>query len=122
MADDPATLRALLEELDRGYLRAAERQDVRWFAEHLAEDFMASDPDGSLVDKCGFLERVARPYPGRGLRAQDVRVRFIGILALVHAGFRYVRADGSVGRGRSTNAWASRAGRWLCVSAHFNRF
>ena len=46
-----------LEALNRGYLLAAEKRDVAWYAEHLAEDYMATNPDGSLVDKAGFLAR-----------------------------------------------------------------
>ena len=51
-----------LEVLNRGYLLAAEKRDVGWYAEHLAEDYMATNPDGSLVDRAGFLERIE---PGR---------------------------------------------------------
>ena len=114
-----ATLRALNE----GYVRAAEAADVRWYDEHLAADFLASSVDGSLADKRGFLERIARG--GRGsnrYEAVDVRIRLLGEVALIHAGFRYRKPDGSEGSGRYTDIWARRAGRWLCVSAHFNRF
>lgn len=41
---------------------------------------------------------------------------------MLHAGFRYDKPDGSAGTGRYTDVWARREGRWLCVSAHFNRF
>ena len=112
---------ALLQELNRGYVTAAERSDVGWYAHHLADDFMASNPDGSLVDKQGFLARMARPYPGTELEARDVRIRLLGALALIHAGFRYMRADGAQGGGRYTDIWALRDGRWRCISAHFNR-
>ena len=48
--DDPETL----EALNRGYLLAAEKSDVAWYTEHLAEDYRATNPDGSFVDKVGF--------------------------------------------------------------------
>src|SRR3990172_9222016 len=53
---------ATLEALNRGYLLAAEKSDVAWYAKHLAEDYMATNPDGSLVDRAGFLARIGRPY------------------------------------------------------------
>ncbi len=110
-----------LEALNRGYVRSAETSDVRWFGEHLAEDFLASNPDGSLADRAAFLERMAKPYAGSKPEAVDVRIRVLGDVALIHSGFRYLRPDGSPGSGRYTDVWARRGGRWLCVSAHFNR-
>jgi len=112
----------ILQELNRGYVRAAEASDVRWYEEHLAEDFVASNPDGSLAERSGFLARVARPYPGSDLVAEDVRIRILGEVALIHARLRYRTPDGQAGTGRYTDVWARRRGRWLCVSAHFNRF
>ena len=78
--------------------------------------------DGRRAASAGFLARVARPYPGSNLEAHDVRIRILGEVALIHAAFRYKRADGQGGSGRYTDIWARRNGRWLCVSAHFNRF
>ena len=112
----------ILNELNRNYVRAAAESDVRWYEENLAEDFLSSSVDGSIVGKSSFLARVARPYPGSNLEAVDVRIRLFGELALVHAGFRYRKPDGQAGSGRYTDAYARRQGRWLCVSAHFNRF
>ena len=112
----------ILEELNRNYVRAAEQSDVGWYAENLAEDFLASFVDGSIIGRAEFLKRVARPYPGSSPEAVDVRIRFFGELALIHAGFRYRKPDGRMGSGRYTDAYALRGGRWLCVSAHFNRF
>jgi ketosteroid isomerase-like protein len=112
----------ILEQLNRSYVRSAEMSDVGWYLENLAEDFLSSTVDGSLVDRAGFLARVARPYPGSNLEAHDVRIRILGEVALIHAAFRYKRADGQGGSGRYTDIWARRNGRWLCVSAHFNRF
>jgi ketosteroid isomerase-like protein len=112
----------ILRELNRNYVRAAEMSDVRWYAENLADDFLASNPDGSLIDRAEFLERMARPYQGSGLEAVDVRIRRFGDLALIHAGFRYTKPDGQAGSGRYTDVYARRENRWLCVSAHFNRF
>jgi ketosteroid isomerase-like protein len=52
----------------------------------------------------------------------DVRIRFVGELALVHAGFRCTNPDGRPANGRYTDIYAQRDGRWLCASAHFNLF
>ena len=109
---------AKLEELNRGYVSAAERCDVRWYDENLASDFMAGNPDGSLTDKTGFLARFKQPT-GAKYSAEDVRVRVLGDVALIHSAFRATRADGSVQLGRYTDIWQLRNGRWLCVAAQF---
>lgn len=111
-----------LEGLNRGYLLAAERSDVAWYALHLAEDYRATNPDGSFVDKAGFLARIGRPHAFKNFRAPQVSIQRVGgDLALIHASFEDTRPDGSHGRGRYTDIWQRRNGRWLCVSAHFTR-
>ncbi len=116
-SDDLATL----QDLNQNYVRAAATSDVHWYAEHLAEDFLSSNPDGSLVDRAGFLARMARPYPGSDLTAVDVGIRMLGDIAIIHAGFRYTKPNGEAGAGRYTDVWARRQARWLCVAAHFTR-
>jgi ketosteroid isomerase-like protein len=112
----------ILHKLNRDYVESAATSDVLRFDEILADDFLSSNPDGSLGDRAAFIERIARPYPGSDLEAQDVRIQIIGEFALVRARFSYRKPDGHAGTGRYTDVWARRQGRWLCVSAHFNRF
>ena len=120
MTPDPNVL-ATLEALNRGYLLAGEKCDVGWYAEHLAEDYMATNPDGSLVDRAGFLARFAKPHSLSNFRAPDVHIQVVGDVALIHASFEDTNPDGRKGVGRYTDIWARRDGRWLCVSAHFTR-
>jgi ketosteroid isomerase-like protein len=109
-----------LQELNRGYVSAAERCDVRWYDEHLAPDYVASNPDGSIADKAGFLARIAKPTGASAYETVEPKIRILGDVALIHAGFRCRKPDGNQGKGRYTDIWAKRGGRWLCVSAHFN--
>ncbi len=87
----------------------------------LAEDFLNSNPDGSLADRAGFLAQIARPAAIANLTAHDVRIRLLGDVALIHARTTYTKADGSAGAGRYTDIWQRRDGRWLCVAAHVTR-
>jgi ketosteroid isomerase-like protein len=107
--------------LNRDYIASVQNSDVRRFEEMLAEDFLCSHPDGSLVDRAVFLRQTAEPVAIRGLEAHDVVVRVMGDVAIVHAATRYLKADGAPGRGRYTDVWARRDDRWLCVSAHVTR-
>ena len=116
-ADDLDTLR----QLNSGYVRSVRMSDVRWFDEYLAEDFMNSNPDGSLVDRAGFLAQIARPCAVSDFEAEDVRIRILGEIAIIHGRTVYKKPDGQAGAGRYTDVYSRRQGRWLCVSAHVTR-
>jgi ketosteroid isomerase-like protein len=110
-----------LEQLNSDYIRSVQTSDVRRFDEILADDFLCSNPDGSLLDRAAFLAQTARPVTISNLEARDVVVRILGDVALIHARTTYTLADGRAGAGRYTDVWARRGGRWLCVSAHVTR-
>jgi ketosteroid isomerase-like protein len=111
----------ILEQLNRDYITSVQTSDVRRFDEILAEDFLCSNPDGSLVDRAGFLAQTARPVTISNLQTHDVRIRVLGDVALIHARTTYTLPDGRAGSGRYTDVWARRQGRWLAVSAHVTR-
>jgi uncharacterized protein (TIGR02246 family) len=110
-----------LTALNRDYMQSVQHGDVQRFAEILAEDFLCSNPDGSLVDKKQFLAQTARPVTISGLTAQDVKVRILGDTAIIHARTSYTTADGEQRNGRYTDVWVRRDGKWLAVSAHLTR-
>ena len=112
---------AALAELNDHYIRSVQTSDVRRFNEILADDFLCSLPDGSLIDKPRFLEQTAKLVTISNLEAHDVNVRLMGDIAIVHARTTFSAADGSAGSGRYTDVWARRNGRWLAVSAHVTR-
>ena len=110
-----------LQQLNRDFCRSVEHSDVRRFDEILADDFLNSNPDGSLVERSGFLEQIARPAGISKLEPHDVRIRILGDIAIIHARTTYKKTDGGAGAGRYTDVWARRQGRWFCVSAHVTR-
>ena len=110
-----------LTELNRDYIHSVQHGDVQRFDEILAEDFLCSNPDGSLVDKKQFLAQTARPVTINGLSTQEVQVRILGDVAIIHARTSYTTADGEQRNGRYTDVWARRNGKWLAVSAHVTR-
>jgi ketosteroid isomerase-like protein len=116
-----ATDQTLLESLNREYIRSVSEADVRWFDANLAEDFVNSNPDGSLVDRAGFLAQIGRGSTVKDLAIEDVLIRVLGDVALIHARTTYTKADGQPGAGRYTDVWARRSGRWLCIAANVTR-
>ena len=115
------TDRDILLDLNRDYIHSVQTSDVRRFEEILADDFLCSNPDGSLVDRPGFLRQTAVPVRISTLEAHDVDVRLMGDVAIIHARTTYTGPDGRPGSGRYTDVWARRDGRWLAVSAHVTR-
>ena len=119
-ADTRTDLETLLA-LNRDYIASVQTSDVRRFDEILADDFLCTNPDGSLVNRAGFLKQTARPVAISNLQVHDVDVRLMGDFAIIHARTAYTRPDGQPGAGRYTDVWARRGGRWLAVSAHVTR-
>ena len=111
----------LLTRLNADYITSVQKGDVKRFNEILADDFLCSTADGSLVDRKRFLELTAQPVTIRDLKAHDVNIRLMGDIAIVHAATSYTTADGRPSYGRYTDVWARRGGRWLAVSAHVTR-
>ena len=121
---DSATEAADLEvltSLNRDYIRSVQNGDVRRFDEILATDFRCSNPDGSLVDRSGFLAQTTRPVTISNLAAYDVEIRMFGDIAIIHARTSYTTGDGRPGAGRYTDVWARQNGEWRAVSAHVTR-
>ena len=111
----------VLTALNRDYIHSVQHGDVPRFEEILAADFLCSNPDGSLVDKRGFLAQTAQPVTIHGLTIEDVRIRILGDVAIIHARTRYTTASGDQRQGRYTDVWARRDGIWLAVCAHVTR-
>ena len=111
----------LLTRLNADYITSVQKGDVTRFDEILADDFLCSMADGSLLDRKAFLEQTAKPVTIRNLQAHDVNVRLMGDFAIIHARTSYTLSDGRQGNGRYTDIWARRGGQWLCVAAQVAR-
>lgn len=119
-ATQPSALDTL-KRLNLEYVRSVDQADPRWFDRHLASDFMNSNPDGSLVGRAAFLKQIARGAAVSDLEAQDVLIRVMGDLAIIHARTSYKTPAGKAGSGRYTDIWSRRDGRWVCVAAQVTR-
>ena len=115
--NDVETLRGLNED----YIRSVQTSDVNRFDQILADDFLCSLPDGSLLSRAEFLNFTAKPVSISGLQAHDVIVRVMADVAIIHARTSFAQADGRDGGGRYTDIWARRNGQWLAVAAHVTR-
>jgi ketosteroid isomerase-like protein len=115
------TDRDTLAGLNDDYINSVQNGDVKRFDELLAQDFHCSNPDGSIVDRKGFLAQTARPVTIKGLKGEDVMIRMFGDIAIVHGRTTYNAADGRSAQGRYTDVWQKKNGRWYAISAHVTR-
>lgn len=117
LADDVAALTRLNDD----YIESVRSSNVARFRDILAPDFLCTLSDGTLIDRDQFLANAAMPTTAHGLQVHDVNVRVLGDAAIVHGATTFTHPDGRPGRGRYTDIWARRDGRWLAVAAQFMR-
>lgn len=120
MTASPSDL-ATLMSLNDDYVRSVLTSDVQRFGEILADDFLCSQPDGSLIDRERFLAQTKGPSQLASIEVHDVNVRLLGEVAIVHARTTFTTREGRAGSGRYTDVWAKRDGKWLAISAHVTR-
>ena len=113
--------RAVLQELNRNFVRSVDEANVAWFDANLAADFLNTTPDRSLIDRKAFLAQIGRGSTDKNIREHDVMIRILGDFAIIHARTTYMNPDGTQGSGRYTDDYQFRDGRWQCVSAHYTR-
>jgi ketosteroid isomerase-like protein len=112
---------AVLERLNEEYIDAFMGADVAWYRDHLAEEFICIEADGSVLDKSEFL-RMSGEDPGvTRYDLEDVRIRIYDTVALVQATGQFTRADGSTGTSRYTDVYARRGEDWKVVTAQITR-
>jgi ketosteroid isomerase-like protein len=113
--------RADLVRLNDDYVRSVLMSDAARFDQILAADFRNTNPDGTILDRQGFLAQVARPSNLKSLRAEEVEIRVMGDTAIIHARTVYETTDGRPGSGRYTDIWHKHDGQWRAVAAHVTR-
>ena len=110
-----------LTALNALYIRSVVHADADQFEKILAEDFLCSNPDATVVDRQEFLRRTRASTPLQFMNTDDVRIRVMGEMAIIHAHTTFSTANGVAGAGRYTDIWSKRDGQWLAVSAHVTR-
>ena len=105
----------LLTRLNADYITSVQNGDVKRFNEILADDFLCSMADGSLIDRKRFLEVTAQPVTIRNLAAHDVNIRLLGDMAIIHAATSFTAADGRRPRaGTPTSGRSATGSGWPC--------
>ena len=118
---EPSTDMEVLRHLNLNYIRSVEQSDVSWFDENLSNDFLNTNPDGTVLDRAGFLAQIAQKSSVTDITGSDVRIRVIENAGVVNARTHFTKPDGSRGYGCYTDVYLKSGGRWRCISAHVSR-
>ena len=107
----------ILRQLNDDYIHSDQNGDVARYEEFLAEDFTATLPDLVFRNRKEFLDLIAQPRPFTGLTLEDVQVRLLGDVALLHGRVTYTTThDGQRREALYTDTYQRRDGQWWCVA------
>jgi len=88
----------------------------------LSDDFIITQPDGSLMNKEDFKTSVTdQTYHYDVLTSGDFKVRILGDTAVVTGSYHEKGKDKHVPfdrRGRFTDTWLFQKGKWVCIASH----
>jgi len=110
-----------LKRLNQEYIQAYMSSDASWYDEHLADEFVCIESDGSVLDKTQFLRKTAEGPDVLDYKLLKVNVRIYGRVALVHGTGKFIREDQSSGVSRYTDVYVFDADQWKAVSAQITR-
>lgn len=116
-----ASDRSEVERLNAQYIDAFLHADVPWYRDHLAEEFVCIEADGSVLGKSEFLRLAAEGPDVTQYALEGVHIRLYGIVAVVRATGRFTRPDGSTGISRYIDNYARVDGVWKVVTAQITR-
>ena len=115
------TDKTTLERLNQEYIDAFMNADVDWYREHLAEDFVCIESDGSVLSKQEVLASTVKGTDVADYKLDHVDVRIYGNTALVQATGLWTREDGSMGMSRYIDVYVKQREQWKTVSAQISR-
>jgi ketosteroid isomerase-like protein len=113
-----------LRRLDREHAIATYMAEVKWFRQHLADDYVLLTADGTQQTKAQLIEALAKP--GRAIEAYettDVQIRSYGSTAIVTGRMiQKTAADGErvIADLRYSDVWIKTAEGWINVSGQIS--
>ncbi len=116
--------RSKLIAMENAWNQAQLHRDGKAINEMVADTFVYTDTDGTVMNKAKFMADIKNPSVRTTLVANNnVEVYFYPNVAIVtgeyHAKGKY-KGEPFDHRGRFTDTWILTAGRWQCVASHTN--
>jgi len=109
--------------MENAWNLAEEHKDVKALAMLLDNSLVYVDYDGTMMSKTDFLELVKSPAFNPEEEANEwMEARLYGDTAVVTGIYRIKgteKGKSFIRRGRFTDTWISRDGRWVCVASQY---
>ncbi|MCG8412921.1 MAG: nuclear transport factor 2 family protein [Pseudomonadales bacterium] len=111
-----------LADLNQGYLHSYRNGLPEFFEGLLDQDFRETSPDGTVLNKAQFLEKIASQANSSeqlSIEAGELEIQIFGDTAIVRAIPLITAADGTTYKGgRYTDVYVRNGSEWFCVAAH----
>jgi len=117
-AYDRVGAEADIREIEHLWAQIAVTGDASVVERIFADDFLGVTPDGKQYTKREFIaDTKANPLEFASNELNDVKVRFLGDVAVAQGDETFARKDGQQGRFVWTDVLVRRGGRWVIVAA-----
>lgn len=106
-----------LKKLEREWFDAIVKNDDVALNRIFADDFMATNSDGSIVTKAEMIEMLTTGKINLDeIKSEEFKLRLYGATAIVTGRSTYIRGGKTLGSSSHTEVWVKRAGLWKAVS------
>jgi ketosteroid isomerase-like protein len=114
-----------LEELNRRWMQSYVTGDVEFLQDHVADEYVSTFPDGSVLDKQGEIDALASGAVALSeMRASAMKVRVYGDAAVITGQSTIkarVQGRDESGEYRFTDVWIKQMDRWVAVASQVTR-
>jgi RNA polymerase sigma factor (sigma-70 family) len=105
-----------VEMLERAWISAIPRRDAAIIGRIMADDFEGIDPVGNIFTKATYMPDLRNGvFTSGAIELDELKTRIFGDTAVVTS---RIKIAGYSTRGRMTNVYVKRKGRWQCVASH----
>jgi len=114
-----------LIKLEQDWANALVKSDLAFLDRILAEDWTATDQDGTFYSRAQYLAYLkSGEEVASSTVFDDIKVRVYGDAAVVTGRSTFkgtLKGKDISGQDRYTDTFVKRAGRWQCVASHWSR-
>ena len=115
---DRTQAEAEIQEIERAWAQVAVSGDPAIIEHIFADDFIGVSPDGAHYTKAEFIaDTKANPLGFTSNELNEMKVRFLGNVAVAQGHETFTRSDGGRGRFVWTDVLERRDGKWQLVAA-----
>jgi ketosteroid isomerase-like protein len=121
-AENTSADKSMILALESAWNQAELHHDANAVAAIMADTFISVDHHGKLLNKAQYLAELKDlSFKPEEISNSETSVYLYGDVAIVSSAYRTRGTDGGkpfVHRGRFTDTWVKRNGKWECVADH----